>query len=238
MQKIVYKANERPHRDMGWIQIDSSFDWHSPDPVKKHFGKLITLEDAIIRPGGQGFGMHPHQNLEVMSMVLSGVLSHKDSKGNIENLPAGGFQIITSGSGIMHSEFNHSASEPCEMLQIWILPKKDNVPPNYQRQIFSDEAITNNLTAIVSPDGASGSMKINQDAYIYYGLLESDQSFDYHVQIAGNGVYLFVLDGNLDVEGVNLYKRDRVGIKEAEKVSIKSKDKARVLLIEVPINMN
>lgn len=237
MKNILHKANERPHFDIGWIQYYSSFDSENEALPKDPFGKLVSIYDCIIPSSEEGSGMHPHDNMEVISVVLSGVLSHHDSKGNFGKIPAGGLQVMSAGAGIMHAEFNDLAAETCEILQINVLPKENNLTPSYQNKAFSDEALTSNhITTMVSPDGSNGSLKINQDAYISYGLLEAGTSADYPVKIAENGIYLFLIDGNIEVAGVNLSKRDAIGIKDAQQIKIESKEKAKILILEVPLD--
>ncbi|MCL1474102.1 pirin family protein [Argonema antarcticum] len=237
MKNILHKANERPHFDIGWIQYYSSFDSESEAPLKDPFGKLISIYDCIIPSGGQGSGMHPHEDMEVISVVLSGVLSHQDSKGNYGKIPAGGLQVMSAGCGIMHAEFNDLAEQTCEILQINILPKQNNLTPTYQNKVFSKPDITtNHITTMVSPDGSNRSLKINQDAYISYGLLEAGTSANYQVKLAANGIYLFLIDGNIEVAGENLSKRDAIAIKNVQEINIKSKEKAKILILEVPID--
>lgn len=192
MQTSIHRADDRGSADHGWLQARHSFSfagYYRPD--RMHFGMLRVLNDDVIAPG-MGFGTHPHDNMEIVTIPLEGALTHRDSMGNVHELRSGQVQAMSAGSGITHSEFNASDRDPVSLLQIWVSPKKRNVEPVYDQKSFEIAAET--FTCLVSPDGRNGSLPINQDAYFFRGRFREGTSQSYTMQGPDNGVYIFMID--------------------------------------------
>jgi hypothetical protein len=236
MKTIFHKASERGHANHGWLNAHHSFSFASwQDPSKVHFGMLRVLNDDIIAPG-TGFGMHPHDNMEIVTIPLSGTLEHKDSIGNIGVIKPNEIQAMSAGSGLMHSEYNHSKTEPINLLQIWVFPKVRNIEPRYDQRIFTEEEKNGKFKTIVAPVKADDVMWINQDAYFSIGKFKTGTTIDYSIQHKGNGAYIFMIEGNATIEGNTLGKRDAIGIWDTEKISLNTTSDAEILVIEVPMN--
>ena len=236
MKSIFHKASERGHANHGWLNAHHSFSFASwQDPTKVHFGLLRVLNDDIIAPG-MGFGMHPHDNMEIVTIPLSGTLEHKDSMGNIGVIKPNEIQAMSAGSGLMHSEYNHSKTEPINLLQIWVFPKVRNIEPRYDQRVFSAEEKEGKFKTIVAPVKADDIMWINQDAYFSLGKFKAGSSVDYTIQNKGNGAYIFMIEGGATIEGNTLGKRDAIGIWEMEKISMSVTADAEILVIDVPMN--
>ncbi len=236
MKTVFHKASERGHADHGWLNAHHSFSFASyNDPSKVHFGLLRVLNDDIVAPG-MGFGMHPHDNMEIVTIPLSGTLEHRDSMGNIGVIKPNEIQAMSAGSGLMHSEYNHSKTEPINLLQIWVFPKVKNIEPRYDQRIFTEEEKNGKFKTLVSPVKDEDVMWINQDVYFSLGKFKAGASVDYTIQHKGNGAYIFVIEGEPTIEGQKLEKRDAIGIWETEKISIKINTDAEVLIIDVPMN--
>ena len=236
MKSIFHKASERGHADHGWLNAHHSFSFASwQDPTKVHFGLLRVLNDDIIAPG-MGFGMHPHDNMEIVTIPLSGSLEHKDSMGNSGVIKPNEIQAMRAGSGLMHSEHNHSKTEPINLLQIWVFPKVRNIEPRYDQRVFSAEEKEGKFKTIVAPAKVDDIMWINQDAYFSLGKFKSGASVDYTIQNKGNGAYIFMIEGTATIEGNILGKRDAVGIWETEKISMNITTDTEILVIDVPMN--
>jgi redox-sensitive bicupin YhaK (pirin superfamily) len=236
MKKIIHKSDSRGYFDFGWLKTNHSFSFGQYyDPERMNFGMLRVLNDDIIAPG-QGFGTHPHSDMEIVSIPLKGGLAHQDDTGSEGVIFPNEVQVMSAGTGILHSEFNHSRAEESNFLQLWILPNKKGHRPRYDQKAFNPEARNNQLQTIVTPDKSNGSLWLNQDAYIAMTNLDKDTSIKYKYNSLGNGVYLFVIDGEIFIDGHSYSKRDGVGIWEAVEISITSKDNSQVLLIEVPMN--
>ena len=236
MKTIVHKAADRGHADHGWLNAKHSFSFASySDPGKVHFGLLRVLNDDIVAPG-MGFGMHPHDNMEIVTIPLSGTLEHKDSMGNIGVIRPNEIQAMSAGSGLMHSEYNHSKTEPINLLQIWVFPKEENIQPRYDQRVFSEADKNGKFKTIVAPEKAEDVMWINQDAYFSLGKFEMDTSMSYEIKHPGNGVYIFMIEGEADIEGNTAEKRDAVGIWDTDRIKIDVKKSSEILVIEVPMN--
>jgi hypothetical protein len=236
MKSISHKASERGHANHGWLNAHHSFSFASwQDPTKVHFGLLRVLNDDIIAPG-MGFGMHPHDNMEIVTIPLSGTLEHKDSMGNIGVIKPNEIQAMSAGSGLMHSEYNNSKTEPINLLQIWVFPKARNIEPRYDQRVFSAEEKEGKFKTIVAPVKADDIMWINQDAYFSLGKFKAGSSVDYSIQNKGNGAYIFMIEGGATIEGNTLGKRDAIGIWETEKISMSVTADAEILVIDVPMN--
>jgi hypothetical protein len=235
MQTLLHKAATRGLANHGWLKSNHSFSFANYyNPERMHFGTLRVLNDDFVAPG-RGFGNHPHDNMEIISIPLSGDLKHEDSMGNTTIIRQGDVQAMSAGTGVAHSEMNASNDEPVEFLQIWIFPKSRNVTPNYSQITLDEAALDGQLEQIVSPNPNDKGVTINQDAWFHLGHLTAGTEIDYPLKQAGNGVYVFVLDGDLTISGQALNKRDGFGVWETDAISITANTRARVLLMEVPM---
>jgi len=235
MEKIYYSATERGHNDIGWLKANFSFSfgpYYNPDKV--HFGVLRVLNDDIIA-GGKGFGTHPHDNMEIITIPLSGALEHKDSMGNIGVIQSGEVQVMSAGTGVTHSEYNHSKTEAANTLQIWLFPKERNIKPRYDQKNFADVLKLNQLTTLISPEKNNDTLWINQDATFSMGDFEPGQTVKYDIKIPGNGVYVFVIDGAVSIDNTSLNKKDALGVYNTNSIIIETEAKSRLLLMEVPM---
>jgi len=235
MKKIVHLANERGFADHGWLKAAHSFSFAQYyDPAKVHFGLLRVLNDDIVAPA-MGFGMHGHDNMEIVTIPLKGILAHKDSLGSEGTITAGEVQIMSAGSGIRHSEFNGSASEAVNLLQIWVFPKERNIEPRYDQKRFDTELAQNRFQILVSPSEDEGALWINQNAVFAKGFFKSGGTYSYQVKHPGNGAYVFVIEGSIDLDSQLLARRDAVGVYDVERFDFEVKEDAQVLVIEVPM---
>ena len=235
MKKTLHKAGNRGHANHGWLNAWHSFSFASyQDPEKVHFGVLRVLNDDTIA-GGMGFGNHPHDNMEIITIPLSGQLEHKDSMGNTGVISKGEVQVMSAGTGIQHSEKNKNDDEALKLLQIWLFPNKKNVIPRYDQQAFDLGAAKNNLLTIVSPMGEKEGLNIYQNAWFSLGKLDKDFKTTYQLKNKKNGVYAFVIDGDLIINGEKLNRRDALGIADAADVEIKAESEAELLLMEIPM---
>lgn len=235
MKKTIHPANERGHNDIGWLKANFSFSFGPYyNPAKVHFGALRVLNDDIIA-GGAGFGTHPHDNMEIITIPISGALEHRDSMGNIGVITAGEVQVMSAGTGIQHSEYNHSKTEAANTLQIWLFPKKMNIEPRYDQKSFIEHLKPNEFTTLVSPLQGGEALWINQDAIFSMGDFEPGRQVKYEIQIPGNGAYIFVMEGNIAVEGTDLNKRDALGVEDTSSFTIETLKQARILIMEVPM---
>lgn len=228
-------ATERGTANFGWLDSKHSFSFGSYyDPDKVHFGALRVLNDDVVA-GGKGFGSHPHDNMEIISIPLRGALLHKDSEGNEHVLPTGQVQAMSAGSGIVHSEHNESPTEEVEFLQIWIMPETQNIAPRYSQKEFPAADRRNKLQLVVSPDGRDGSLAINQQAYISRAELGNDDSLEYVLKDPANGVYAFLIEGQIVVDGQQLKRRDAAEVSGTARFDFRASEAADVLLLEVPL---
>ena len=235
MKKIFYPAAQRGHNDLGWLQADFSFSFGPYyDPDKIHFGALRVLNDDVIGQG-KGFGSHPHDNMEIITIVLDGELEHKDSMGNVGVIKAGEVQVMSAGTGIMHSEYNPSATSATRSLQIWLFPSERNIAPRYDQKSFVDALKTNTLTELISPEKSDSALWINQDSTFSMGDFEEGQQINYEIKTPGNGVYVFLLEGAVQISDATLNKRDALGVYDISSLAIKTNTASRILLIEVPM---
>ena len=234
---ILHPASERGHANHGWLNARHSFSfasWQNPDKV--HFGALRVLNDDIVAPG-MGFGTHPHDNMEIITIPLKGDLEHKDSMGNIGRIKENEIQMISAGSGVTHSEYNPNTDREINLLQIWIFPKEKNITPRYNQISLSPEDRMNKFQQVISPDGNTVGMNINQNAFFQLASLEANKTLNYKVQLPGNGVYAFLISGEMRVNNnYNLHHRDALGLWETENIEFTAQKDAELLLIEVPMN--
>jgi hypothetical protein len=233
---VLHKANTRGHADHGWLQANFSFSfgsWYNPDRIQ--FGALRVLNDDIIGEG-MGFGTHPHDNMEIITIPLEGDLAHKDSMGNAATIKNGDIQVMSAGTGIQHSEFNPNADLKTKSLQIWLFPNKKNVTPRYQQISLDPADRINTLQQILSPNPEDAGVWIHQDAWFHLGKFDKNSSITYDLKKEENGVYAFILSGNLTINGHELDTRDALGIQDVNQLAIHTNTAAEILLMEVPMN--
>ena len=236
MKTIIQKAAERGSGDYGWLKPNYYFsfgNYHNPEKV--HFGLLRVLNDDFIGGGG-AFPTHPHDNMEIVTIPFTGALKHTDSTGGQGIIKAGDVQIMSAGTGVQHSEANESATEPVTLFQIWVFPKERNIKPRYDQRNFDIGERVNKWQVIVSPNDEDKALWINQDARFALTKLEAGNTLNYQNSFKGNGVYLVVINGAIELDGKKLEKRDAAGIYEADSFTIKATEDAELLAIEVPMN--
>ncbi len=235
MQSILYKSDSRGHANHGWLESFHTFSFASYyDPERIHFGALRVLNDDKVAQG-RGFGKHPHDNMEIISIPLYGDLAHEDSMGTQAVIKQNDVQVMSAGTGIVHSEFNLNKDKRTEFLQIWLFPNKKDVEPRYGQLSFDPAKRKNNFQRVVSPDANELDTWIHQDAWFHLSDFEKGFSKEYTIQKSGNGLYVFVLEGSLQVGDQKLSRRDAVGLTELEKVNISAQENASFLLMEVPM---
>jgi redox-sensitive bicupin YhaK (pirin superfamily) len=235
MNKVIHKADTRGHANFGWLNSRHTFSFGQYfDPERVQFGMLRVLNDDIVE-GGAGFPTHPHNNMEIISIPLSGSLAHRDSTGTEKAIHTGEVQIMSAGAGLTHSEYNFSESEIVNFLQIWVLPKEKNIEPRYDQRNFDEAERKNKFQTVVAPNH-NGALWINQDAWFSLVDLEAGNSITYELNKDGNGVYAFVIDGDVTIENEHLGKRDALGISNSNSIEITSNSNAKLLTIEVPMN--
>ncbi|WP_405383291.1 pirin family protein [Maribacter sp. LLG6340-A2] len=235
MKTIYHAANTRGHADHGWLKSFHSFSFANyHDPKRMNFGALRVLNDDVVAPG-RGFGTHPHRNMEIISIPLEGDLQHMDDMGNSTVIKQGDIQVMSAGSGVSHSEFNKNKDQVVKFLQIWVFPNQSEVTPRYDQITVADNAKTNGLTQIVSPNPSDEGVWIHQDAWFYLGNFTLETSATYSLKNTNNGVYLFILDGELEVNGQLLHTRDGYGIWGTDSFNYKTSNKAKILFMEVPM---
>lgn len=235
MQKVIHKANSRGHANHGWLDSYHTFSFAGYyNPFRIQFGALRVLNDDTVE-GGEGFGSHPHDNMEIVSIPLEGALEHKDNTGNKGVIKSGDVQIMSAGTGIVHSEYNHSQTERVKFLQIWVFPQEKNIHPRYEQKYFSEQERLNKLQVVISPERENGALWINQQAWFSRTFLEPGKMLVYALHGENKGIYVFLLEGKVQVEDEVLEKRDGAGFWETERISLTALENAEVLLIEVPM---
>ncbi|WP_026730638.1 pirin family protein [Flavobacterium denitrificans] len=233
---VLHKADTRGNANHGWLNAYHSFSfasWYNPDRIQ--FGALRVLNDDTIA-GGMGFGTHPHDNMEIITIPLEGDLAHKDSMGNTEIIKNGDIQVMSAGTGVQHSEFNPNADQQTKLLQIWLFPNKRNVTPRYQQITLNVADRHNKLSQILSPNADDEGVWIHQDAWFNMGNFDSGIATEYKINKEGNGVYAFILKGNVTINGQELNTRDAVGISGTDTLTIKANTNAEFLLMDIPMN--
>ncbi len=236
MKTILHKANTRGHANHGWLDSYHTFSFAGyHDSERVHFGALRVLNDDTVA-GGMGFGAHPHDNMEIISIPTSGDLEHKDNMGNLQVIRQGDVQVMSAGTGIQHGEKNKNSDKPVKFFQIWVFPNKKNVEPRYDQKSFSDTDKHNKLLTVVSPIGTNdGGVQIHQDAWFSLGKLDKDFSADYELKNNKNGVYAFVIEGSVSINGEKLEKRDGLAISETDALKINADSDSELLLMEIPL---
>lgn len=235
MRKIIHRSGERGFVDHGWLKANHSFSFANYfDPEKMGFGVLRVLNDDLIFPDS-GFGTHPHENMEITTIVLKGELTHEDSAGHKEVIRPGEVQVMSAGTGISHSEFNHSSTELMNLLQIWILPDNKGHEPRYDQKFFDLTERKNKFQVLISPDKNNESLWLNQNTYFSIIDLDKDKSVEYELNDKTNGVYFFLIEGKVNLAEETLSKRDAVGLWDFFNFNIEALEYSELLAIEVPM---
>jgi quercetin 2,3-dioxygenase len=236
MKKIIYRSEDRGQANYGWLETKYSFSFANYyNPAMMNFGLLRVLNDDIVLPG-KGFGTHPHDNMEIITIILDGALEHKDSMGTGSIINKDEIQVMSAGSGVTHSEFNPSHEEKVNLLQLWILPKERNIKPRYDQKSFPADKRKNSLVTAVSGLNKEGSLYIHQNAEIQLGNFEKGKRVDYKFSTKSNGVYIFVIDGSLSIDGEEIFKRDAIGIYDTTNITIEILENVNFIMIEVPMD--
>lgn len=235
MKTVLHKANTRGHANHGWLNAYHSFSfasWHNPNRI--NFGALRVLNDDTIA-AGMGFGTHPHDNMEIITIPLEGDLAHKDSMGNASTIKSGDIQVMSAGTGIMHSEFNPNHNLQTKLFQIWLFPNKHNVTPRYQQITLDKAAQKNNFAQILSPNSEDEGVWIHQDAWFYLSDFDATFSKTLKLRKQGNGFYIMNIEGEISINNQVLNDRDAVGIWETTEIEIKAYNASKFLIMEVPM---
>jgi quercetin 2,3-dioxygenase len=235
---ILHKAKTRGDANHGWLHSRHTFSFANYyNPKRMNFGALRVLNNDSVE-AGMGFGSHPHDNMEIISIPLEGDLEHKDSMGNIAIIKSGDVQVMSAGTGITHSEYNKNNDRLVKFLQIWVIPNKQNVNPRYDQITLNGADHHNNLQQILSPNSDDEGVWIYQEAWFHLGRFDNDVSVDYTIKKKGNGVYAFIISGDVTIDGNILNERDGLGVWNTDKISIKANSpNSEILLMEVPMNI-
>lgn len=237
MNTVIHRAETRGHANHGWLNSHHSFsfaNYHNPD--RMNFGVLRVLNDDAVE-AGKGFGTHPHDNMEIISIPLEGDLEHKDSMGNVAVIREGEVQVMSAGTGVYHSEYNRNKQKDVKFLQIWVFPNKKNVTPRYDQISIKNIEKINEFYQILSPNKEDQGVWINQDAWFSMAKFSKGHSAGYQIKKSGNGIYLFVLEGNIEINNEKLSARDGMGIWDTTGINVTANTDARLLLMEVPMNL-
>ncbi len=237
MNTIIHRAETRGAANHGWLNSHHTFsfaNYHNPE--RMNFGVLRVLNDDTVA-AGMGFGTHPHDNMEIISIPLAGDLEHKDSMGNVAVIKEGDVQVLSAGTGVTHSEYNKNKDKEVKFLQIWVFPKTKNVTPRYDQVSIRDISKENEFYQVLSPNKDDQGVWINQDAWFHLGNFTKGSTDEYKIKKTGNGVYAFILEGAVEINGEKLSKRDGMGIWDTDSITVKASENARVLLMEVPMTM-
>ena len=232
---ILHKSETRGNLNYGWLNAFYSFsfgNWHNPERIQ--FGVLRVLNDDTIS-AGMGFGMHEHKNMEIITIPFEGDLAHKDSMGNAETIKTGDVQVMSAGTGIQHSEFNPNADKHTKLFQIWLFPKTQNVTPRYQQITLDKSLQKNDFAQILSPNQNDQGVWIHQDAWFYLSEFDADFSKKLQLKKAENGFYIINIDGEIEINGTLLDKRDAIGIWETNEIEVKAISNAKFLVMEIPM---
>jgi redox-sensitive bicupin YhaK (pirin superfamily) len=237
MKSVYHQANTRGHANHGWLDTHHTFSFATyRNPERMNFGVLRVLNDDVVT-GGRGFSKHPHDNMEIISIPMSGDLEHVDSMGNEAIIKEGDIQVMSAGTGIYHSEKNKNSQKEVRFLQIWLFPKKRGVEPRYDQISLRDITKKNQLNQVLSPSKEDQGVWINQDAWFHIGEYDKEIENTYCIKKASNGLYTFVLEGSVTIDGQQLSKRDGYGVWDTESVNIKTTPGSKILLMDVPMNL-
>lgn len=237
MKKVVHRKDSRGSANHGWLKVNHSFSFANYfNPLRMGFGALRVLNDDTVAPQ-MGFGMHPHNDMEIITIPLAGSLKHRDNMGNEAVIQAGEVQVMSAGSGVVHSEINPDPKEEVNLFQIWILPQAQNVTPRYDQKRFDALKKKNTLTTVVSPESETRNeaLWIHQQAFIHLGNFDAGKTLEYPIKKAGNGLYLMVIKGTLSIAEETLYTRDAIGISGVEHITLSTASDTSFLLLEVPM---
>lgn len=235
MKTILHKSETRGHANHGWLDSHHTFSFANYyNPERVHFGTLRVLNDDRVT-AGEGFGTHPHDNMEIISIPLFGDLEHKDSMGNHGVISTGEIQVMSAGTGIFHSEFNKNKDIEVQFLQIWVFPNIKNVTPRYDQISLADIEKPNELYQILSPNPDDQGVWIHQKAWFHLGDLSEGWEGKYDLKDKQNGVYFFVIEGSVTIAGQKLNRRDGFGVSETESIEIKSDSISKLLVMEIPM---
>ena len=235
MKPMYHENQSRGLADHGWLKSRHTFsfaDYYNPE--RMNFGLLRVLNDDIVTPS-MGFGTHPHENMEIISIPLSGALRHQDSMDNKHIISTGEVQIMSAGSGITHSEYNNSSSEDVNFLQIWVQPKERDITPRYDQKVFDEGNRKNRFQLLVAPENSEETVLITQDAWFSLADIEAEKQVAYEKNDKKNGVYFFVIEGNVKIEGHDIKRRDGLGLIDGETYPVFAQTKTQLLAIEVPL---
>lgn len=234
MEVKIHKSTERGSADYGWLKARYSFSFANYyNPLRERFGVLRVLNDDIV-DGGGGFDTHPHNNMEIITIPLKGALEHRDSMGHSSVIRKHEVQYMSAGSGVTHSEYNASDSEPLNLLQLWIFPNMKNTPPEYNQINLEGKRLQNKILEIVSPEGGDNIIRIKQDAWLSFLGADAGTEHKYTVHKPDNGIFIFIIEGTIDVGNKIGGKRDSLEITDTPDVMIKADEKSEILIIEVP----
>ena len=237
MKTILHKSNTRGHADHGWLKANHSFSFANYyDPERIHFGVLRVLNDDAVAEG-RGFGTHPHDNMEIITIPLEGDLAHKDSMGNASVIKHGDVQVMSAGTGIYHSEFNQNPDRPVKLLQIWVFPNQRDVEPRYQQLTLNVADRHNQFQQILSPNPDDAGVWIYQDAWFNLGNFDAGIATNYKLNKVDNGVYAFVIEGDATINGQKLNRRDGLGIWNTDHLEIVADSQSEILLMELPMEI-
>lgn len=235
---ILHKEDSRHHEINDWLESKKTFsfaDYYNPKRIQ--FGALRVFNDDIVQPA-KGFGRHPHDNMEIISIPLQGSLIHKDNLGHEAVIKTGDIQIMSTGSGVFHSEYNHEQDQATRFLQIWIYPAQLNITPQYGQLTLNEAAFVNQFGTFVAPQAAAGAVVIHQDAYLSMGKFTVDQSFSYDLKQPGHGAYVYLIDGSVEIDGYTLLPGDALGISDTNAFKGQAKsNNTTVLVIDVPMTI-
>ncbi len=236
MKAKVFPSSSRGSADYGWLKAKYSFSFSKYyDPERVHFGMLRVLNDDYVEPG-QGFGWHPHDNMEIITIPLEGAIEHKDSMGNSSVINAGDVQVMSAGTGIFHSEFNHFKDQALRLFQLWVFPKVSNVEPRYDQKTFDAKDRINKWQTVVSPQGEDGSLWVHQDTWFNLTQIEEKNTLPYYLHSEKNGIYIMVIKGKVKIGDQVLLTRDAMGVFEASEVLFEAEENTDLLVVEVPMN--
>lgn len=237
MKKIFHPSSSRGYADHGWLQSNHTFSFANyHDPQRIRFGTLRVLNDDTVAPA-MGFGTHPHDNMEIISIPLEGDLEHKDSMGNVAVIKQGDIQAMSAGTGIFHSEKNKNSKDLVKFLQIWVFPNKRDIEPRYSQITLDQDRIQNQFLQILSPSPEDEGVVVQQDAWFHLGRLSEGTSLTYSLKKAANGLYAFLIEGSASVAGQLMEQRDGLGLWDTTQVEISATSPAYILLMEVPMEI-